>query len=122
MTVQAAAGSYVADQTFLWNVSSPIAIAAPADQANSEGDIVSLAIGASDATGGTLNYLASGLPAGLEIDGATGVIAGTVAVGAAAEGPYTVTVVAEDGTYNGSANFHLDRQRSGNDRDTGRPD
>src|SRR5205823_5085137 len=45
-------------------------------------------------------------PGGLSINSSTGAITGTVAVGAAADGPYTVTVLAEDGTYFGETSFH----------------
>ena len=72
----------------------------PADQNNVEGDDVSLQIEATDPDAGdTLSYKASGLPDGLSIDPATGLISGTVASGAASDTPYNVTVTAtDDGT------------------------
>jgi hypothetical protein len=99
VTVQAAAGAYVADQSFTWNVNSPITLTQPADQTTNEGSSASLALIATDSSGGTLSYAALGLPEGLQINATTGVISGTVAAGAAAYGPYAVTVIAQDGTY-----------------------
>ena len=52
---------------------------APADRASVEGDtIVPLALGAHDPDGDTLSYSATGLPWGLSIDVATGLIRGTL--------------------------------------------
>ncbi len=99
VTVIAEDGTYSTAQTFNWNVTSPISITVPADQTNNEGDSVSLSISASDSTSGTLRYAAVGLPQGLVISATTGTISGTLAVGAAVNGPYTVTVGAGDGTY-----------------------
>jgi VCBS repeat-containing protein len=48
-----------------------------------------------DPDGDTLTYSATGLPAGLSIDPATGIISG--AVGTSAAGTYTVSVTADDG-------------------------
>src|SRR5205807_2324830 len=83
-------------QSFTWQVTSPISITDPGTQTDAEGDTVSLSVVASG--GGTLSYAALGLPAGLLIDAATGDITGDIAVGAAASGPYFVTVIVEDGT------------------------
>lgn len=46
--------------------------------------------------GDTLTFTATGLPAGLTIDAATGVISGTIDRSASVTGPYSVTVVAID--------------------------
>ncbi|WP_168201392.1 Ig-like domain-containing protein [Qingshengfaniella alkalisoli] len=59
-----------------------------------------------DVEGDTLNFSASGLPAGLSMNSATGAITGTIASDASQGGPggdgiYTVTVTADDG--NGGA-------------------
>ena len=43
-----------------------------------------------------LTYAASGLPAGLSIDAATGLISGTIAFDAASGSPYAVTVTVRD--------------------------
>jgi len=58
--------------------------------------VFSLAISGSD-TSGTLSYGAVGLPAGLKINTSSGAITGSVALGDAANGPYTVTILGGDG-------------------------
>ena len=105
VTVIATDGTHFAAETFTWTVSGLVSIAAVADQTNNEGDTVSLTISASDLGGGTPKYSAVGLPAGLKISTSTGAITGTVALGDAACGPYTVTVTANDGTYSAAAIF-----------------
>jgi hypothetical protein len=84
-------------------VSSPVTLTQPADQTNSEGDTVSLALSATGS--GTLSYSAVGLPAGLKINSSTGAITGTVALDTAANGPYSVTVVVGNGTSSASQTF-----------------
>jgi len=67
-----------------------------ADQTDTEGDVISLQVNASDPdVGDALTYSATGLPSGLSID-QNGVISGTIAVGAATGSPYSVTVTVED--------------------------
>ena len=95
-------GTYSAAITFTWNTTSPIAITQPTDQANTEGDSVSLSISATDSSSGTLKYSAVGLPIGLKINTSTGAISGSIAPGAAVNGPYTVTVTTSDSTYSAS--------------------
>jgi CshA-type fibril repeat protein/VCBS repeat-containing protein len=51
----------------------------------------------SDPDGDALTFTATGLPPGLTIDPATGVISGTIDRSASQGGPYTVTVTASDG-------------------------
>ena len=70
-----------------------------ADQHGADGQAVSIDAGhafADPNTGDTLVFTASGLPAGLAIDSATGIIAGTIDPRASASGPYTVAVTATD--------------------------
>ena len=67
-----------------------------------DGDIVSIASDISDPDGDVLTYTATGLPAGLSIDPATGEITGTVDNSASQGGPnadgiYMITVTADDG-------------------------
>jgi hypothetical protein len=69
----------------------------PGPQFNTEGDVVSLALGGSDATNGSLTYSAAGLPPGLAIDPTSGDLSGTLAPGSA--GSYQVSVTATDNTY-----------------------
>ena len=106
VTIGAADGSYSADQTFNWNVNSPVSFTDPPDQTNNESDTVSLAVTASDAAEGTLTYGAFGLPPGLSINASTGLVSGTVSVGDAVNSPYAVTVMAEDGTYSNTESFN----------------
>ncbi|PLP59418.1 hypothetical protein CYK37_08820 [Mesorhizobium loti] len=49
-------------------------------------------------SGDTLTFTATGLPAGLTIDPATGVISGTIDRSASVTAPYSVTVIATDST------------------------
>ena len=67
------------------------------DQTDAEGDLISLAAGASDLDGDSLTYAASGLPTGLSIDTATGLISGTIAFSAALASPWAVEVTVSDG-------------------------
>jgi hypothetical protein len=94
-----------ADETevnFTWTVNpvnQPPDLTDPGDQSNLEGDVVSLELIATDADNDDLAFSASGLPPGLSIDADSGEISGTIATGAAAGSPYTVTVtVTEVGT------------------------
>ncbi|MFJ7909120.1 putative Ig domain-containing protein [Kitasatospora sp. NPDC096204] len=75
----------------------------PGNQSTAQGSAVSLQIHASDsASGQTLSYSASGLPAGLSINASTGLITGT----ATTAGSSTMTVTATDTTgASGSTTF-----------------
>ena len=79
----------------------------PGDQQNIEGDMVSLAIGATDSEGDTLTFGALGLPPGLSIHTSTGLISGTIPLGSAANSPYTVTISVNDG-YNPEVTINFD--------------
>lgn len=86
--------------TFTWTVTDqnrPPQVTAPGNQANAEGDAVSVQVQATDQDGDTLVYQARNLPLGLYLDGLSGQITGTVYSTAAAYGPYTVTIVVTDG-------------------------
>ena len=67
----------------------------PGTQVTPEGTEYSMQIEATDSDGGTLSFTAIGLPAGLSINGGTGVISGTPADGST--GTYEVTVSVTDG-------------------------
>jgi hypothetical protein len=90
------------DVNFTWTVNEvnvAPSLTQPEDQVNAEGDVVNLQMLASDADGDALTYSATGLPPGLTIKGSglnAGKISGTIAAGAAASSPYTVTVTVED--------------------------
>ncbi len=92
-------GAY-ATQSFVWTVSAGtnahiVTVTTPANQTSTVGAAASLQIGATDsASGQTLTYSATGLPAGLSINSSTGLISGTPTTG----GTSTVTVTVTDGT------------------------
>jgi hypothetical protein len=80
-----------------------VTVATPGSQVGTVGTAASLQVQATDtASGQTLAYSASGLPAGLSISSATGLVSGTPATA----GTSTVTVTATDRTgASGSATF-----------------
>jgi PKD repeat protein len=80
-----------------------VTVSNPGNQTGTVGTAASLQIAASDsASGQTLTYSATGLPAGLSISGSTGLISGTPS----AAGTSSVTVTATDTTgAKGSASF-----------------
>ena len=88
---------------FTGTTANTVTVTSPGSQTATVGTGVSLPISASDsASGQTLSYSASGLPAGLSINSTTGVISGTPT----AAGSDTVTVTASDSTgASGSATF-----------------
>jgi hypothetical protein len=69
-----------------------VAVSGPGNQSGQVGRPVSVAVHGSDSGGAALGYRATGLPAGLAINAATGTISGTPV----AAGTSTVTVVAGD--------------------------
>ena len=107
-TVVASDGTYTATNTDSWTISAAgtVTLGTPSAQTNTEGDTgISVAVSANDTGAGTLEFFAQGLPAGLQVDPATGTITGAIAVGDAAESPYTVIEAATDGTSSASETF-----------------
>jgi hypothetical protein len=78
------------------NTDTAPSLGAVADQANSALDTVALALSAADLDGDILTFRAQGLPPGLSISSATGLISGQIE--AAAAGEYRVTVSVADNT------------------------
>ena len=80
---------------------APITAGAIGNQTNLDAQVISLPVAGafSDPDGDTLSYTAIGLPAGLTIDPATGVISGTIDNSASQVngGSYTIEVTASDG-------------------------
>ena len=93
--------------SFTWTISAAtgntVTVTNPGSQTGTVGTAASLQVSASDsASGQTLTYSASGLPAGLSIDSSSGLISGTPTTA----GSYSVTVTAKDTTgATGSASF-----------------
>jgi len=93
--------------SFTWTVGSgganTVTVTNPGSQSGTVGTAVSLQVTAADsASGQTLSYSATGLPAGLSIGAATGLISGTPTTA----GSSSVTVTATDTTgASGSASF-----------------
>ena len=73
----------------------------PGNQAGTAGVATSLQLRATDPNGDTLRYGATGLPPGLVLNAATGLVSGTPG----AAGAYSVTVTASDGVNVVSASF-----------------
>ena len=65
-------------------------------QTNEEGELINVPTGAKFTDEDPLTFSATGLPAGISIDPATGLISGTVAAGEAANSPFNVVVTATD--------------------------
>ncbi len=81
---------------------NPPTISNPGNQDHLLGDVINLAINASDPDGDQLTYSASGLPSDLAINSASGTITGTLDT----VGQYNVTVTVDDGQVsNASTDF-----------------
>ena len=84
--------------SFEWTVNPFITMAALPDPTNMEGDSISLQVIGSSPNG-PLTFDALDLPDGLEINPATGLISGNVALTTSRHSPYLIRVSATDGTY-----------------------
>jgi hypothetical protein len=62
---------------FTWTVDATLTVDNPGNQTTTVGTSVQLQVTAADSGGGSLTYLASGLPAGLSLDRSTGVVSGS---------------------------------------------
>ena len=97
------AGACEASHAIVTNPGNTVTVTNPGNQTGTVGTAASLQIHATDsASGQTLTYGASGLPAGLSINSSTGLISGTPTTAATS----SVTVTAKDTTNaSGSASF-----------------
>lgn len=86
---------------------APIAVGTIANAQRNEGEAVNIATATAfqDPDGNTLSYAASGLPSGVLINQATGVIAGNLSY--TSHGVYNVTVTASDGSLSAQQQFTL---------------
>ncbi len=91
--------------TDAWNTTTgggSVSVTSPGNQNGTVGTSVSLQLKAADTAGGALSWGVSGLPAGLSVNPATGLISGTPTT----TGTFTVTATATDSTGpSGSATF-----------------
>ena len=71
----------------VYTVTAPVLLN-PGTQTDVEGEVISLQLSASDADGDAITFSATGLPPGLSIDTATGLIFGTLSAGSAAVTPF----------------------------------
>ena len=87
-------GGNVATATLDVGNTSPPAIVNPGNLTNTEGDTVSLQLHVNEPPGYVVAFLAPGLPPGLSINNATGLISGTVGSTFSQHGPYHVPITA----------------------------
>jgi Putative Ig domain/IPT/TIG domain/FG-GAP-like repeat len=105
VTATVSDGTLSASRTFAWtvtNVNAPPVLTNPGSQTNVAATTVSLSLTATDPDGTALTYSATGLPPGLTVNSASGVIAGTLT---SATGTYSVTATATDGSLSASQSF-----------------
>ena len=105
VTVTASGPTGSSAATFVWRIRSnagPL-LTNPGDQANADGDDVSLQLSASDPDGDSLTYEVSGLPPELAVNPSTGAISGKLPFSVG--GSYDVTASVSDGTASDSVTF-----------------
>ena len=106
VTVTVSNGTDSSSTTFIYVVTNPSpTLTNPGDQTSPESTAVMLQVVATDPDGDPLTFSATGLPPGLSINSATGLITGTLSDTAATGSPYLVTVTVSDSTANTSVAF-----------------
>jgi hypothetical protein len=103
VTLTVTDGTNTSTQSFDWAVNAVVTIDSLDDASNAVGDAVSLQVTASDSLNDALTYSATNLPSGLSINGTTGLISGTMALGADTSSPYAVTVTVTDSAGNSAS-------------------
>jgi hypothetical protein len=103
LQIQTCTGAAGQQWTLPTSTADTVTVTNPGSQTSTAGTVTSLQVNASDsASGQTLTYSATGLPAGLSINPSTGLISGTPTTA----GTSNVTVTATDGTgTSGTASF-----------------
>jgi hypothetical protein len=99
-------GSLTSSRTFTWmvtNVNQPPTLTQPPNRTSARNATVSLQLVASDPDGDVLTYSATGLPASLTVNAATGLISGTLK--SSSVGTYTVKATVSDGALSASQTF-----------------
>jgi cyclophilin family peptidyl-prolyl cis-trans isomerase len=93
--------------SFQWKIyaTDPVSVSNPGTQSNLEGDLVDVAVNATDITGGTPTFTATGLPPGISIDPTSGHIVGTINTGDSTNSPYNATVTVTDGAFSAQTTF-----------------
>jgi cyclophilin family peptidyl-prolyl cis-trans isomerase len=104
--ITATDGTFSASRTVTWNVNPVVSVSPIQNRSNAEGDTITpVQVTATDANNKTVTFSATHLPTGLQIDTNTGVISGTVSLGAATGSPYSVQVTGTDGTFSDTQTF-----------------
>jgi hypothetical protein len=99
-------GTLATSRGFTWTVTvdnNPPVLSNPGDQTSARGSVASLQLSATDPDGPGLFYSATGLPAGLTVNSATGLISGTLSNVMAI---YAVTASVSDGVLTSSQTFN----------------
>jgi hypothetical protein len=96
-TIIVSNGTSSASTWISWNIFSPVTLSLPGYQISTVGDTISLQL--EGIGSGTLIYAANGLPTGLSLDSATGLITATISSSAASIGWFVTTITVSNGTY-----------------------
>src|SRR5439155_21513959 len=106
VTATASDSSLSNSQAFTWtvtHVNRAPTLTSPGAQTSAENTSIALQLVATDLDGDALTYSATGLPASLTLNPATGLVAGTLSFTSA--GSYAVTAPVSDGTVSNSQTF-----------------